>query len=131
MIRDTLATFTTVEKSLTEITGLIEQRTFLVAEHSDRFAGFATYGPFRGGPGYVATAEHSVIVGASFRGSGVGRALMANLEANAGKDNIHTLIGAFHEAMGFHVAGRLSEAGQKNNQWLDLVLMQKILTPSV
>lgn len=137
MIRETLATFTTVEKTQSDIAALIETRAFFIAERSGQLAGFATYGPFRTGPGYAATAEHSVIVAAPFHGTGVGRALMTAVEAHAVTDKIHTLVGAvssanpgaiaFHEALGYRVAGRLTDAGRKADQWLDLVLMQKIL----
>ena len=63
MIRDTLATFTTQEKTSDEIKSLIAARAgaFWVAE-SAQVDGFTTFGPFRAGPGYSATAEHTIIL---------------------------------------------------------------------
>ena len=53
MIRDSLSTFTTDEKTHAEITALIAARAdaFWVAEAAGEVLGFVTYGSFRGGPG--------------------------------------------------------------------------------
>ena len=139
MIRETLATFTTVEKPLQDIEATITARpdAFLVAVSEGRLQGFATFGPFRSGPGYAATAEHTVIISSECHGKGVGSALMRELESRAKAQGMHTLIGAvsgvnapaiaFHRSQGYAEAGRLPQVGRKSGQWLDLVLMQKIL----
>ncbi|WP_299631653.1 GNAT family N-acetyltransferase [uncultured Roseobacter sp.] len=139
MIRETLSTFTTVEKSRAEVQALIETRaaTSFVAEKAGQFAGFATFGPFRSGPGYIATVEHTVLVDARQQGAGVGRMLMAGLEAAARQFGCHVMVAGisntntgaqkFHKRLGFTEVGRMPQVGQKAGQWLDLVLMQKIL----
>lgn len=139
VIRDTLVTFTTEEKSDAAIAGEIAARgaAFLVVEIAGGVSGFATFSPFRGGPGYAFTMEHSIHVRAAARGLGLGRALMARLEAVARDQGVHSLVAgisganpggiAFHAAIGFRETGRLPEAGFKAGRWLDLVLMQKIV----
>ncbi|MCB1312051.1 MAG: N-acetyltransferase [Sedimentitalea sp.] len=139
IIRDTLITFTTRERMAQDVARQIAERgaAFLVAERGGAVAGFATYGPFRSGPGYAASREHTVQLVPEARGRGLGRALMARLEAVASGEGIHVLIAgisaanpaaiAFHAALGYAEVGRMPEVGRKQGRWLDLVLMQKIL----
>lgn len=134
VIRNTLQTFTTAEKT---VEGLATLGPIFVAEVEDVIAGFAVYFPFRSGPGYARTIEHSIYLTPAAQGRGVGRALMAALEEHAREAGFHVLISgmsaanpggiAFHEKIGFEVVGRLSEVGHKNGQYIDLVLAQKIL----
>ncbi|MBJ3775195.1 GNAT family N-acetyltransferase [Acuticoccus mangrovi] len=139
VIRDPFITFTTIEKTEAGIAALIAERqaagqTVIVAE-ADGVEGFATYGPFRAGPGYLRTMEHTILIAPEGRGRGVGRRLMAALEEHARAAGIHSLIGgisganpaaiAFHAAAGFVEVGRIPDAGWKYGRYLDLVLMQK------
>lgn len=142
VIRDTLVTFTTVEHRPENLARTIAERAergqaFLLAEADGAPAGFATWGPFRAGPGYAFTGEHTIILAEAARGRGIGRALMAALEEKARAAGLHALVGAvsaanpgalaFHAACGFTEAGRLREVGFKAGRWLDLVLVQKLL----
>lgn len=140
-IRDTLVTFTTQERSADSIAEDIRARGpgYLVAELDGQVAGFATYGPFRAGPGYAHCREHTIQLAPQSRGRGLGRALMAALETSAQDEDVHVLVAGissanpdaigFHTALGFAEVGRLPEVGFKAGQWLDLVLMQKIIAP--
>jgi L-amino acid N-acyltransferase YncA len=141
-IRDTFVTFNSAEKTVAEVAATIEARQaaghgFLLAEDGARLAGFATYGQFRGGVGYARTMEHTVLLAPAARGRGVGRALMAALEAHAHASGAHSMFAgvsaanpegvAFHAAIGYAEVARLPEVGFKAGRWLDLVLMQKRL----
>ncbi len=139
IIRDTLITFTTAERDAVGIAGDIQNRgpAYLVAELEGQVVGFATYGPFRSGPGYAQCREHSIQLSPKARGHGTGRALMTALEAVAKDVGVHVLVAgissanpvavSFHEALGFTTVGRMPEVGFKWGKRLDLVLMQKIL----
>ncbi|MFT6675280.1 MAG: phosphinothricin acetyltransferase [Sulfitobacter sp.] len=140
MIRDTLNTFTTQEKTATEVAAMIKARpaAFWLAE-AETCAGFVTYGPFRAGPGYGATVEHSILLAARYQGRGIGRALMDVAEKTARDQGLHIMVAGisganrgaveFHLRLGFTQVGVMPEVGFKQGQRLDLVLMQKSLSP--
>lgn len=134
MIADTLSTFTTDLKTVDAITDMIVTRPVLVLPDK---AGFATYGPFRSGPGYAATVEHSILIAPAAQGRGQGRALMQALMDDAKGAGHHVMVAAissanpgavaFHTSIGFDLVAQMHEVGRKNGQWLDLILMQKLL----
>jgi phosphinothricin acetyltransferase len=142
VIRDTLVTFTDLEKSPEAVAALLAERratghAFLVAEEGGEVMGFATFGQFRGGRGYRHSFEHTILLAPTARGRGLGRALMAALEEAARAAGGHVLFAgvsaanregiAFHSALGYREAARLNEVGRKFGRWLDLVLMEKRL----
>jgi L-amino acid N-acyltransferase len=113
----------------------------LVAENDDgHIIGFCAYGHFRGAgmwPGYSRTAEHTIHVAEPWWGTGVGKALLQQLVIKAKSAGIHVLVGAidasntssveFHSRLGFAEVARMPQVGHKFGQWLDLVLMQRVL----
>ncbi len=141
MILNTLATFTTIEKTAQDLRDMISSRpnAFWVAQE-DGLAGFVTYGPFRAGPGYAATVEHTIILDPRAQGRGHGRALMAHAMTAAATAGHHIMVAgissanpqavAFHRALGCEQTGLMHEVGRKGGAWLDLILMQKTLTTS-
>ncbi|WP_346770605.1 GNAT family N-acetyltransferase [Shimia sagamensis] len=137
-IRDGVSTFNTVEKELGAIKAAIaSEAVFKVVEENGGVHGFATFGPFRSGPGYVRTMEHTIYLAAAARGKGAGRALMGALEAEAKARGVHVLVAgvggenaagiAFHTRLGFVEVGRMPQVGQKFDRWMDFVLLQKML----
>jgi len=143
VIRDTMVTFNAVEKTEEELRATLTAKAqdgypFFVAEEGGRVLGFATYGQFRGGVGYAHTMEHTIILGPEAWGRGIGRALMTAIEDHGRARGAHSMIAgvsganapgiAFHAAVGYAEVAVLPEVGFKAGQWLDLVLMQKLLT---
>ena len=137
VIRDTVATFTTAEKTPQGVAEAMTRQPFFVARDGMEIAGFATYAQFRGGPGYAHTMEHTIHIADGMRGRGYGRALLTHLETHARAAGTHSLFAgisgenrdgiAFHKAQGYAEAARLAQVGRKFGRWHDLVLMQKFL----
>jgi L-amino acid N-acyltransferase YncA len=148
LIETTTVAWTEVPESLEQRQDWFADQTragwpVLVAEDDRAVIGFAAYGAFRGQgkwPGYRHTVEHTVHVCRAAWGVGVGRALMSELFDRARASEVHVMVGAidrgnessirFHEGLGFSTVARMPEVGIKFGQWLDLVLMQRILTDS-
>jgi len=142
MIRETLSTFTSGEKSDDALRAWLQEKRaaclpVLVASCDGIFAGFATYGPFRSGPGYRHTMELTILVEDRVQGTGAAWTLLAGLEKHAGEAGIATLVAgmsgtnaraiAFHARAGYREVARMPGVGFKQGRWLDLVLMQKRL----
>jgi len=144
MIRTSLGTFTSVEKAPAEVAATVADRqaagyAALVADLDGQPVGFGSYTQFRGGVGYRHTMESTILVDDAAQGRGVGRALMGALETHARAAGHRSMIAAvsggnpgaiaFHRALGYADAAVLRDAGFKWDQWLDLHLMQKVLSP--
>ena len=104
--------------------------------------GFTSYGTFRAWPAYKYTVEHSVYVHKDHRGQGIGEALLRRLVEEAGRRDVHVLVGvidmanrgsiALHERLGFTHSGTVREAGFKFGRWLDVGFWQRTLaTPAL
>lgn len=143
VIRDSAATFNSSEKPLAEIAALITGRQaaghgFWVAEDGAGITGFATYDQFRSGIGYRLSMEHTIQLAPRAWGQGIGRALMQRLEDHAQQSGVHVMMAgvsaenpagrAFHEAIGYRLVATLPEVGHKFGRFMDLWLLQKILT---
>lgn len=143
VIRDSLITFTTAEKTAAGLAALIADKAaaghgvLVAADPTGGIAGFATYGQFRAGPGYAATMEHTIILAPAARRHGIGRALLRATEDHARAGGAHSLFAGvsggnpagrdFHTAMGYALVATLPRVGHKFGRWLDLWLMQKFL----
>lgn len=100
--------------------------------------GFASFAPYKERPGYATTIEDSVYVARAHHGRGVGRALLAELVERATAHGFHAMIAriagendpsiALHRACGFSHVGIEHEVGRKFNTWLDVVVMERLLT---
>jgi L-amino acid N-acyltransferase YncA len=106
----------------------------LVACENGLVTGFSSFGDFRPWPGYRYTVEHSVHVHASWRGRGIGTALVRALIPIAAALEKHVMIGGidaentaslrFHERIGFERAAHFTEVGFKFGRFLDLIFVQ-------
>lgn len=137
---ETTITFTSEPRSPQQIAAALERFPWVVSvAPGGAVSGYAGLSEFRSGPGYARVREISIGLAPEARGAGQGRALIGALEQAARAEGIAALIAgisgenpaavAFHAACGFREVGRLPGVGWKFGRALDLVLMQKDLSP--
>lgn len=108
----------------------------VVAEEAGRVVGWACLSPWDERLGYRTTAEFTFYVDAAARGRGLGRELLAHLDARAAGLGLRCVVSRIvgdnaasirlHEQAGFACAGTLRQVGRKFDRWLDVVLLQKL-----
>jgi L-amino acid N-acyltransferase YncA len=105
----------------------------------DHVLGYGTYADWRLAEGFRHSVEHSLYVREEQRGQGLGLALLDALIAHARRADKHVMVAAIesrnaasiglHRRRGFVCSGQMAQVGCKFGSWLDLTLMQLILTP--
>ena len=111
---------------------------YLVAVEGDKVLGFAYCNWFKPRPAYRFSAENSIYLALDAHGQGLGRALLAELAAQAEKAGVRKLIAVIgdsdnagsigvHRSVGFSHVGTLKSCGWKFDRWLDVVLMDRAL----
>jgi phosphinothricin acetyltransferase len=110
----------------------------LVAEVDGVVAGFGSLSKWRDRPAYATTVEDSIYIHRDHQGRGLGTALLTELVATGTAHGFHAcmarIVGghdasiALHRSCGFEVVGTEREVGRKFNRWLDVVLMERMLT---
>ncbi len=134
--------FTLEDRILWYETKKKEDLPLLVFEENNVVIGFATFGPFRSGPAYKYTIEHSVYIHKDHRGKHIGFTLMNELFKIANSKGYATMVAGIdgsneisilmHEKLGFSNCGVIRKAGYKFGKWLDLVFYQyELQGPSV
>lgn len=136
------ATFDTVPRTVEEHHRWQQDRSgahvVLVAVDGGTVLGYGSLSEFRDRAAYRTTVEDSVYVSPAHQGRGVGRAVLDQLVATAVQHGFHTVIAriaehnepsvSLHTACGFELVGVEREVGRKFGRWLDVVVMQLILT---
>ena len=110
----------------------------LVAEIDGEVAGFGSLSRYKERAAYSGTVENSVYVDPDRQGQGIGIALLDALVDRARDHGFHTMIArighesegsiAVHAKAGFVEIGREREVGRKFGRWLDVVIMQRMVT---
>ncbi len=141
-VLNSTATFDTEPATLQESKQWLRERSHpyavLVAEHGGEVIGWAALKAFASKPAYRFTAENTVYVRADMRARGVGKALMGRLLEVAAENSFRTVIARIaapnpasvrlHRRLGFRRVGVERDVGRKFERWLDVVVMQKLLT---
>ena len=111
---------------------------YLVAEEAGQVLGFAYCNWFKPRPAFRFSAEDSIYMAPAAHRQGLGRALLAELSAQAERAGVRKLIAVIgdsanaasiglHQALGFSQVGTIAACGWKFDRWLDIVLMEKPL----
>ena len=141
-VEHTTHTFDLVPRSLEEQQAWLKQRDgalgVVVAETGGQVTGFASLSEYRTRAAYRTSVESSVYVDEAARGKGLGKMLMAELVELATARGFHTMVARIsggheasirlHEAAGFVTVGVEREVGRKFGNWLDAVVMQRMLS---
>jgi phosphinothricin acetyltransferase len=110
----------------------------VVAVDGESVIGFGSLSEYKPRPAYRTSVEDSVYVHRAHQGKGVGKLLLGavlDLAVDHGFHAVFARIVGGHEAsislhagMGFDIVGTEREVGRKFGQWLDVVIMEKLLT---
>lgn len=106
-----------------------------VAIDKNKVVGWIALMPFSNVPAYKGVAEISVYIAEKKRNKGIGKKLMEALIAEAESNFIWMLHAkifpeniasiALHKHFGFRVVGVFEQIGQLDNQWRNVVLMER------
>ncbi len=141
-IRDRLATLETEERSESERAEWLAARTertpVLVAERGAQVVGWGSLNSFNPRPVYRFVADFSVYVDESASGQGIGGTLLDALIVRARELDYHKLVLAafpvnaagmrLYRSRGFREVGIYREQGQLDGRWVDVILMERLLS---
>jgi phosphinothricin acetyltransferase len=101
--------------------------------------GWGSLSKFRPRAAYAPTVEASVYIRCDMHRRGVGRAILMDLVERARAAGFHSIMGgasadqtasvALQKSLGFEPVGLLREVGYKFGRWLDVIYLQKMLSP--
>ena len=140
-VLETAVTYEYEVPSMEEFRGRIENITknypYLAAEEDGVILGYAYASSFHPRAAFSWSAEATVYLRKEAHGRGIGRMLYEALEDMLKKQNIQTVIAliadpnpesvAFHEKLGYRIAGRLTDCAYKLGQWRGMYYMEKYL----
>ena len=141
-IEDRVATLETELRSAEERRQWLAARgprhPVLVAHDATGVVGWASLNPFNPRPAYDYVADFSVYIARERRGTGIGRALLEALEDRARALGYHKLVLAafptnaaglrLYQWRGFRTVGVYHEQGLLDGRWVDVVVMERILS---
>lgn len=127
----------TVEEFKRRIQKITEKYPCIVAVKDDEIVGYAYASTFRDKAAYAVSLETTIYVKKTFHRHGIGKTLYKILEELLKLQNITNLYASitypnlksmkFHEKMGFVKIAHFNRCGYKNDTWLDMIFMEKII----
>jgi L-amino acid N-acyltransferase YncA len=139
-VKNTVVTFDVLAPSVSDwedhLRGMKEAGyPVLVGCEDGHVIGYAYLAAWKPRPAYRYTAEVSIYLDPAYIGAGRGRALLERLLAAARHAGIRQIIAliadagfgasiALHKALGFRPIGRMNRVGFKQDNWVDVDLLQ-------
>jgi phosphinothricin acetyltransferase len=141
-IEDRVATLETELRSPEERLRWMTERSprhpVLVAVDGGDVVGWSSLNSFNPRPAYDHVVDFSVYIARERRGTGVGAALLTALEERARSIGFHKMVLAafptnaggmrLYERRGFTTVGIYHEQGMLDGRWVDVIVMEKILS---
>lgn len=141
-IEDRVATLETVLRDADERRAWLDERgprhPVLVAVDGGAVLGWGSLNRFNPRPAYDTVVDFSVYVERASRGTGIGGQLLRSLEERARSIGYHKMVLAalptnaagmrLYERHGFRTVGTYREQGLLDGAWVDVIVMEKILT---
>lgn len=129
----------TLEDFQGRIRNTLKKYPYLVAVENDKIIGYAYASAFKGRAAYDWSVETSIYVQQGAHSKGIGSALYEELELWLRKQNVcnicaciahpHPQSEAFHTKFQYKQVAHFHKSGYKLGQWVDMVWMEKELTP--
>lgn len=111
--------------------------TGIIRDDASRVLGFGLLRAHKAIPEFSHTAEVAYFLHPDYRGVGLGRALLMQLEREGREQGITIFLASissrnpqsleFHKRNGFRQCGCFRDVGRKNDQTVDIIWMQKML----
>ena len=112
-------------------------RLFVATDDSRGVVGYASSTPFRQKPAYATSVETTIYLAPDAAGRGIGRALYQRLLDTLAEEDVHRAYAgialpnrasvAFHEGLGFRLAGSYREVGHKLGRFWDVAWFEREL----
>lgn len=142
-IETSTATFDLVPRTIDDQLAWLSEHSgahpAVVALDDEQIVGFGSLSPYRPRPAYSTSVEDSVYVHPDHHRRGVGRLIVDELVRLATLHGFHAVFArivggheasiALHAACGFEVVGLEKEVGRKFGRWLDVVVMERLVSP--
>jgi L-amino acid N-acyltransferase YncA len=140
-IEDRVATLETELRTPDERRGWLTSRSprhpVIVAEADGQIAGWGSLNVYNARDAYRFVADFSIYVDRAWRGKGVGDVMLTRLVALAREHGFHKMVlsafptntggMALYAKHGFRTVGIYEEQGQLDGQWVDTIVMEKLL----
>ena len=141
-VLESTVTFDMVPRTIDEQVAWIDEHSgghpaIVAVDGPGSVVGFGSLSVWRERPAYSGSVEDSVYIHREHRGQGIGKVLLEELVRLGADHGFHTVLArivggheasiALHEACGFETVGVEREVGRKFKQWLDVVIMQRLL----
>ncbi|TWU47482.1 N-acyltransferase YncA [Rubripirellula tenax] len=133
-----LATWTAIQ--VRELLQIKPPEVWVICSSDDDMLGWASARQFSTRHGFRMSLESAIYMAPEAMGRGIADLLQQDVERRCRAANIHHLMAriistnqrsiAFHRRHGYELVGIQKEVGHMDDRWIDLAIMQKILTPA-
>lgn len=141
-IEDKIATLETEQKDDSYMKDWFEKHNgrykVIVAEYKGEIVGWASLNQYNNRCAYDGVADISVYMARDFRGKGIGKKLLAELESLAIQNGFHKMVlftfpfnqlgQGLYKKMGFREVGVFKNQGILDDKFVDVMAMEKLIT---